>query len=185
MVSPTRRRPLPALVLLIALTLLTALVWWRVLHRDDGHASGSAKCPSPSASGSQLPRPASVAVSVLNSTNRAGIASRTAAKLTKLGFKVAGYGNDNPRVHVRGVAEIRFGPEQKDDAALLKYYFNGAKMVALKADPAGKVVVSLGDKYRGLATAAAAKAAMSSAHVSLSPASPSATATAASGSPSC
>jgi hypothetical protein len=170
MVSPTKRRPLPAMILLAGLTLLTALVWWRVLSRDGGSASAKTHCPSPSASGSQLPRPASVSVSVLNSTNRSGIAAFAAKRLTQLGFKVAGYGNDDPRVHVAGSAEIRYGPEEKDGAALLLYYFPGAKMVALKADPAGKIVVSLGTKFRTVPGTLPVKKALSAAHVSLAPA---------------
>jgi hypothetical protein len=169
MSSPTKRRPLPALVLLIALTLLTALVWWRVLHRDDGHAAVSKNCPTPDSSASVLPQPASVDVSVLNSTTRTGLARSTATTLTKIGFKVAGYGNDSPRVHVAGVAEIRFGPNQKKGATLLSYYFPGAKLVPLPADPLEKVVVSLGRKFKAVATARTARAGMSSAHVSLAP----------------
>ncbi|PZS16381.1 MAG: hypothetical protein DLM57_10475, partial [Pseudonocardiales bacterium] len=164
-----KRRPLPALILLVALTLLTSLVWWRVLHRDDGNAVAKVKCPTPTPSASVLPRPASVEVSVLNSTSRAGIAKATATTLTKNGFKVAGYGNDNPKVHVAGIAEIRFGPNQKKDAALLAYYFPGAKIVPLAADPVGKVVVSLGLKFKAVATSAAAQAAMKAQHVSLAP----------------
>ncbi|MFN2517666.1 MAG: LytR C-terminal domain-containing protein [Jatrophihabitantaceae bacterium] len=169
MASPTKRRPLPALILLVALTLLTSLVWWRVLHRDDGHAVARVKCPTSSPSTSVLPRPANVQVSVLNSTSRAGIAKATAKTLTKNGFKVAGYGNDSPKVHVAGIAEIRFGPNQKKDAALLAYYFPGAKMVALAVDPIGKVVVSLGLKFKAVATVAAAQAAMKAQHISLAP----------------
>lgn len=170
MASPTKRRPLPALILLVALTALTSLVWWRVLHRDDGHASAvKTPCPTLSADPALLPRPGSVEVSVLNSTNRTGIAKSTAAALTKIGFKVAGLGNDSPKVHVASVAEIRFGPDQKKDASLLAYYFPGSKLVPLTADPAGKVVVSLGAKFKRVATPAAAKAAMKAAHVSLAP----------------
>lgn len=169
MVSPTTRRPLPAAILLVTLTLLTALVWWRVLHRDSGNGVAKPQCSSPAVPDSALPRPASVAVSVLNSTTRTGIARATATKLTNLGFKVAGFGNDNPKVHVAGVAEIRFGPEQKKDASLLAFYFDGAKMVALKADPAGKVVVSLGRKFKAVATSKAAVAAMQAAHITLVP----------------
>lgn len=169
MSSPTKRRPLPALILLIALTLLTSLVWWRVLHRDDGHASAGTKCPKPGASASVLPRPAAIQVSVLNSTARAGLARSTATTLTKIGFKVAGYGNDSPKVRVAGVAEIRFGPGQKKEAALLAYYFPGAKLVPLAADPLNKVVVSLGAKFKAVATARAVGAGMSSDRVSLAP----------------
>jgi LytR cell envelope-related transcriptional attenuator len=169
MSSPTKRRPLPALVLLIALTLLTSLVWWRVLHRDNGQAAAGGKCPTPASSAAVLPRPATVDVSVLNSTTRTGLARTTATTLTKLGFKVAGYGNDNPKVHVAGVAEIRFGPDQKKDATLLGYYFPGAKLVPLTADPLDKVVVSLGAKFKAVATTLSAGRAMSSAHVSFAP----------------
>ena len=42
MATSTARRPLPALAFLLALSLLTALVWWRVLHRSD-----SAKAAAP------------------------------------------------------------------------------------------------------------------------------------------
>lgn len=171
MSSPTTRRPLPAMVLLIALTLLTSLVWWRVLHRDGGHAAAGVKCVKPKSSESLLPRPASVNVSVLNSTTRAGLARTTATSLTKLGFKVAGFGNDLPKVLVAGVAEIRFGPAQEKDAALLSYYFPGAKLVPLKSDPHEIVVVSLGKKFTGVATGRTATAHMSAAHVSLAPAS--------------
>jgi hypothetical protein len=169
MASPTKRRPLPALILLVALTLLTSLVWWRVLQRGDGHASAKAPCPTPSATPDVLPQPGSVSVSVLNSTSHAGIAKAAAATLTKIGFKVTGYANDLPNVHVAGVAEIRFGPDQKKDAALLSYYFPGAKLVAVKADPTGIVVVSLGAKFKVVATSTAVKAAMKVAHISLAP----------------
>lgn len=36
MTAPERRRPLPALAFIAALSVLTALVWFRVLHRNDG-----------------------------------------------------------------------------------------------------------------------------------------------------
>jgi LytR cell envelope-related transcriptional attenuator len=169
MSSPTKRRPLPALLLLIALTVLTALVWWRVLHREDGQAAAGGKCPTPRSSAAVLPRPTSVAVSVLNSTTRIGLARTTATTLTSRGFKVVGYGNDNPKVHVAGVAEIRFGPAQKKDAALLAYYFRGAKLVPLTADPLDKVVVSLGAKFKTVSSNLSAVRAMTSAHVTLAP----------------
>lgn len=169
MAAQPKRRPIPALILLVALTLLTSLVWWRVLHRDHGQAAAKVKCPTPSPSTSVLPQPATVGVSVLNSTSRPGIAKATAKVLTKNGFKVAGYGNDNPKVHVTGVAEIRFGPNQKADAALLAFYFPGAKVVALTADPAGKVVVSLGLKFKAVASVRSADAAMKARHISLAP----------------
>ena len=106
MAERQKRRPLPALICLLALTLLTALVWWRVLHRGADHAEAKSTC-TPQVTQTALPRPATITVSVLNSTQRTGIAKGAAGVLTKRGFKVSGYGNDKPPI--AGVAEIRFG----------------------------------------------------------------------------
>ncbi|HLY33447.1 MAG TPA: hypothetical protein VKQ07_02840, partial [Jatrophihabitantaceae bacterium] len=67
MTEAPRRRPLPALICLAALTLLTALVWWRVLHRDSGSAKAAPTC-TPTATAQILPKPSAVTLSVLNST---------------------------------------------------------------------------------------------------------------------
>ena len=45
MASTTVRRPLPALIALLALLLLTGIVWWRVINRNDAEDS-SASCPT-------------------------------------------------------------------------------------------------------------------------------------------
>jgi|BarGraNGADG00212_1021973.scaffolds.fasta_scaffold55672_1 hypothetical protein len=167
MVDGTRRRPLPAVICLLALTLLTALVWWRVLNRSDGHATAKPSCTTQSPA--LLPQSAAVSLSVLNATNRTGIAKATAGTLSKDGFKVSGYANDLPNIKVPGVAEIRFSPDQHDAATLLSYYFPGAKMVPLDATVAPKLVVSLGATFKAVATTAAARQAMTAAHVSQSP----------------
>src|SRR4051794_36805468 len=109
-----KRRPLPALVALLALTLLTALVWWRVLHRDSGTDKSTASCDKTKSTQTVLPRPASITVYVLNSTTRSGLAKTTASALTKRGFKISGYGNDTGKPVIPGVAEIRFGPDEKN-----------------------------------------------------------------------
>jgi hypothetical protein len=168
MADVKKRRPLPALICLLALTLLTALVWWRVLHRSDGKSEAKTNCPTQTTQAA-LPRPATVAVSVLNSTSRTGIAKSAAAALAKGGFTVSGYGNDTGHAAIPGVAEIRYGPEQRGAATLLGYYLPGAKLVALTAPKDSTVIVSLGVKYRAVASAAAVKAAMSAAHVSIAP----------------
>lgn len=95
MAEGTTRRPLPALICLLALTLLTALVWWRVLNRSDSHASTASHC-STTAAPLVLPRPPGVSVTVLNSTNRAQLAKKTAAVLAADGFVILTYGNDSP-----------------------------------------------------------------------------------------
>lgn len=160
MTNPTKRRPLPALVFLVALTLLTALVWWRVLNRDSGASSATSDCTPPAVTTKVLPAPATVTVTVLNSTDRTGLAATVAGGLTKRGFAVAGYGNDSARTSVAGVAEIRFPADRRDAATLLGYYFPGATLVPVTTATDGKVVVALGRKYTRLPTASAITAAL-------------------------
>jgi hypothetical protein len=158
MTSPTKRRPLPALVFLVALCLLAALVWWRVLHRDDGHAESKPTCSTAQAP-KQLPQPQAISVTVLNSTKRNGIARTARTALIKYGFQIPGAAaNDEKTLGGHGViaqvAEIRYGPTASDGAKLLAYYFPGAKLVATKSTDS-TVVVSLGTKYKTVAAAAA------------------------------
>ncbi|HEV7191990.1 MAG TPA: LytR C-terminal domain-containing protein [Jatrophihabitantaceae bacterium] len=166
MAEGTTRRPLPALICLLALTLLTALVWWRVLNRNDSHASTTKVC-STSAAPVVLPRPAALSVTVLNSTNRAQLAKKTAAVLAKDGFVIATYGNDTTLV--AGVAEIRYSADQQPGASLLGYYFSGARMVPLDANSESKLVVALGAKFVTVSAPAAVQAAITAAHASQAP----------------
>jgi hypothetical protein len=178
------RRPLPALVSLLALLLLTALVWWRVLNRGDGSDKASA-CPKPSASTSApptVPGPASVTVTVLNATTRNGIAAKARQALLADGFKVPALAaNDPSKVKIPGPAQIRFGPAGKDGAKLLSYYFPGAALVP-NTGASATVAVSLGQKYIAVATAAQVKAAMARDKITVATPSPTPTP---SGSASC
>ena len=169
MSEPRRRKPLPALVCLIALTLLTALVWWRVLNRNDGSAEAKDKNSCSKSQQTTLPYPTRVTVNVLNSTKRTGLAKTTAGRLTKLGFKVSGYGNDTGHAQIAGVAEIRYAADQKLAAQLLTYYFPGATEVALTDEPAGKLIVSLGVKYTSIPAASSIRAAMTADGVQVQP----------------
>lgn len=164
MSEPRRRRPLPALISLIALTLLTSLVWWRVLHRDSGTAKSSNTC-IPGSSQRVLPHPSNVNVTVFNSTRRTGLAKTTAARLTKLGFKVSNFSNDAGHRQIAGVGEIRYAPDQKSAADLLVYYFPGAQQVPLTQEGAGKLIVSLGSKFTAIPAQSSIRAAMNAAHV--------------------
>lgn len=174
-----KRRPLPALICLLALTLLTALVWWRVLNRDSGTAHKTASCDKTKSSATVLPAPGSVTVFVLNSTNRAGLAKNAAAALTKSGFKVSGFGNDTGNPVIGGVAEIRYSADEKDAASLLGYYITRAKLVALPASTTQKLEVSLGQQFKAVTSNAGVAAAMKAANATVSPTpSPGATGTA-------
>jgi hypothetical protein len=163
------RRPLPALIFLLGLSLLTALVWWRVIHRSDsGHPSSKDKtCQSTTSN--VVPQPGAVSVKVLNSTDRLHLARDVATAMGKLGFHVAGYGNDDPNVVVNGVAEIRYGTKGAQSATLLGLYLPGATLMPSQAADA-LVTVSLGTKYKALATADQAKKAMTDQHITQLPA---------------
>lgn len=172
MVRPSARKPLPALVFLLGLSLLTALVWWRVLHRSDAHATTASCQPSATATVkvTVVPNPSAVDVEVLNSTQKDGLAASVAQALAPLGFGIAGAANDlTSRAPVTGVAEIRFGPAGRASAALLLYYVPGAVLVQDSRTTAG-VDLALGAKFTALATPAQVTKEMAAAHVSEAPA---------------
>jgi hypothetical protein len=177
MTTPERRRPLPALVVIAALCVLTAIVWFRVLHRSDASDAVVAPttCPTPSPTQPARPRvlpvPKRVSVVVLNSTQRNGIAGATKRVLSKRGFKVVLATDDAPQYGghglIKGVAEIRYGPRALAGATLLAHYFPSAKLKA--TDSTGvTVTVSLGAKFRKVATAAAVHRSVARAHQRLS-----------------
>ncbi|HEX3336754.1 MAG TPA: LytR C-terminal domain-containing protein [Jatrophihabitans sp.] len=182
MASTVTRRPLPALVSLLALLLLTALVWWRVLHRSTGSEHQAvAACPTPTTV-TTLVAPESVTVQVLNATSRTGIAAKARTTLIGDGFQIPRLAaNDSPKNKIPGVAEIRYGPSGKPGATVLRYYFPGAKMVVTSIKTS-VVTVSLGSRYRSVASPAAVQRAMQADKVAV--AAPSGSA-GASGSASC
>lgn len=173
MATSLTRRPLPALVSLLALLVLAALVWWRVLHRSDAQTTTKPTCtPAPHAK-LTLPAPGDITVSVLNATKRAGIAGRARTTLVTDGFNVPDQaGNDNPKKKIAGVAEIRFGPKGRPGAQLMHYYLPGARMVAVHSTKK-TITVSLGQKYRKIVTPDAVKAALTKDDVALATTAPS------------
>jgi LytR cell envelope-related transcriptional attenuator len=160
--------------------LLTAIVWLRVLNRDSG-SSASPPCPTETASTATLPDPSLVTVQVLNSTDRQGIADKARAALVNDGFNSPDpAANDKRNVKIRGVAQIRYGKKGKGGAKLLHYYFPKAKLVHIKSKT-GTVVVSLGERYQGVASPSTVNAALQDKNIALRSSSPGPT----SASPSC
>jgi hypothetical protein len=151
-------------VFLLALCLLAALVWWRVLHRDDSsHAAKQPTC-QPSNSPKTLPQPGAVTVTVLNSTKRNGIAGAARTVLIKDGFRSPEKAQNDDKQFgghgvLPGVAEIRYGPLGTDGARLLGYYFPGATLVKTQATDS-TVFVALGTKYKAVNTPAKVAAAL-------------------------
>ena len=154
MAGSITRRPLPALISLVALLLLTALVWWRVMNRDDTTSAAAKPCPAASTSASAaaaprtLPPPRTIDVLVLNATTRSGIATKARATLLADGFRATrrATNDDLSTNKVTGQGQIRFDAAKKPAALLLQYYFPGAQLTQVSA-ASEQVTVSLGPKY--------------------------------------
>jgi hypothetical protein len=171
MAASTARRPLPALAFLLALSLLTALVWWRVIHRSDSANAALPTCTtSASPTVTVVPASASVLVNVLNSTDTNGLAGKVTGLLAADGFKTGTPGNDSgPRSPVTGVAEIRFGPTGAAAAKLLSFYVPGAVLVPdTRAD--ASVDLAIGAKYTAVASPTDVAKSLAAAKLSQAPA---------------
>jgi hypothetical protein len=147
----------PALAFLLALSLLTALVWWRVFNRTDDPGTATAHSTCAVQTGVALPPPTAVTVTVLNGTDRAGLAATVAGALAADGFVVPK--SDNDTATVASVAEVRFGPAGAAAATLLTYYIPGATLVSTPGTTDASIVVSVGANFPttgGVNTVAAA-----------------------------
>jgi hypothetical protein len=157
MSTATRRRPLPALAFLLALSVLTGIVWWRVLHRPEPAGSTgkpvagqtAASC-TPGVTAIRLPRPASVTVVVFNGSGRDQLATKVTGQLKSRGFKT-GTPLTAP-TPLSGVGEIRYGTAGRAGATLLGYHLPGAKLTP--ENRAGtRINLVLGSGFRSLASA--------------------------------
>lgn len=158
MTAPERRRPLPALAFIGALCLLTAIVWFRVIHRSDGASPPATSCTpgakAPTPKVTVVPHERRVSVLVLNSTNRKGIAGATKKALVARGFTVTDARNDSVTYGghglIHGVAEIRYGPSALAAATLLQYYVPHSVLKSTDAS-SNTVSVALGEKFKRIA----------------------------------
>jgi LytR cell envelope-related transcriptional attenuator len=168
MAAAGTRRPIPAIVFLLVLSLLAAVVWWRVLHRADEAGAGSgarSSCSQPTGTAAKLPSPSRVRVTVLNGNGKAGMAASVSRQLRARGFRIATYGNDDP---VSAVAVIRYAASYATSATVLHAYFPGATLVLSSSAPAG-VTVTLGTKFKSIATAAQVRTALAKAGTAPAP----------------
>lgn len=177
MTAPQHRRPLPAVALIAVLTVLTAIVWIRVLDRGDGSgAAGASTCTTPRATPLHvLPYTRNVSVIVLNSTDRANLAAHTRAALQKDYFHVVAAANDEPSYgghgEISGVGEIRYGPVAAAAATTLHYFVPGATMVRTDSSSA-TVILSLGKEFTALPSRTDSIALMKQHHITQTTASP-------------
>jgi hypothetical protein len=114
-----------------------------------------------------LPRPDSIVVNVYNSTQRGGLAGTTAQELSQRGFRINKVENDPLGVSLRGVGEIRYGPNGAENAQLLQFYFPGAVMVD-DGRSGPRVDISLGRGFEAMEDQALVAATLASPSPSLS-----------------
>ncbi len=168
MSATTARRPLPAAAFLLVLFVLTAIVWWRVLHRPDASSSTSpaptSVAPVTCSSGKKtasLPAPSAVAVQVLNGAGRDLLATQVTTQLKARGFRTGT--PDTAPSEITGTAQIQFGVSGKAAATLLSYYVPGAKLVPVSRTGTALTLV-LGTGYRALAAQTTVNQALAKLH---------------------
>ncbi|MBB4924700.1 LytR C-terminal domain-containing protein [Kitasatospora kifunensis] len=127
-------------------------------------ASGSPATGSPLPASTAVPQPQTVTVNVLNATDKAGLAARTADDLKKRGFTVGKVGNAPSALEkkVPGTAELVAGPAGAGAATLLGAQVTGATTMAdTRTD--GSVDFVIGDGYTALLDPDAAATALAAA----------------------
>ena len=177
---PRRRRRRPVWVIILAVLLGMALLFGigfgvSLLVRGDGSPQADAPAGASAAPSlaplpcettlvtpaEVLPATGRVAVNVLNSTKRQGLARDTANVLTARGMKVRKVGNAPKGEVVEGVAILRYGPKGERAARLLQYYFPGAVLVPV--DRKGRIVdVVIGTEFEKVVGEAEVAAALAS-----------------------
>lgn len=174
-----RRRPLPAIILIVVLGVVATIVWIRALESSE---KARAACAPPSVTatpvsgqppvprGDLLPAdaldsveplpPDAVKVRVLNANGERGQAGLVAAELTgTLGFVMAAEpGNDPvyPAWDMTCLGQIRFGPNGDAAARTLSLVVPCAELVK-DARPDDTVDLALGQQFEELRPNAAAK----------------------------
>lgn len=181
-----RRRPLPAIALIVVLAAVATIVWIRTLEDADQKPDAACKPPTTTAAatatttavggqppadrGTVLPQdaldsveplpPDAVKVKVLNANGKRGQAGLVAAQLTsELGFTKAGEpGNDPvyPTWDMSCLGQIRFGANGDAAARTLSLVVPCAELVR-DARPDDTVDLALGLRFEELRPTSAAK----------------------------
>lgn len=143
------RRALPALALLLGLSVVAGMVWLRVLERVDAGASSAGAC------GATAVDPNRVQLRVYNATAREGLAKTVGTQLASRGYAIITLEND-PLAGIRpvdGSGEVRYGAAGKRFAEQVRRQIPGATLYQDAREGAVLDLV-IGDKYRRLSTPA-------------------------------
>lgn len=166
-----KRKPIPAIVILVLLIAAGVTVWAHVL-RQAGNSTAQANCPAAADTPAKLPAitplpysaldhvqpvPASqVDVRTLNATTQVGLAGRISLELRQYGFGVAGTPGNDPRYphsEMRCSAQIRFGANGAGEARTLSLVVPCAQLVRDNRQDAS-VDLALGTYFNDLAPSA-------------------------------
>lgn len=142
-----RRRPWPAIIILVLLATAGGIVWVKVLNKATNSTTQSS-CPAASdtpvglpaltplpytALNSVKPLPAvDVRVRTFNASNQTGLAGRVALELQHYGFNQLGSPGNDPRYpqnDMRCFGQIRFGPNGAAEARTLSLVVPCAQLV--------------------------------------------------------
>lgn len=136
-----RRKRHPVATTIIVLLMMAVLFGaaygvMRLIRGDSGGDPAASGSPTPTpcttatvVPGVALPKPGQVTSNVYNSTDRAGLAKRTATELARRGFVISKVANDPLGKTISGVGEIRYGAAGLKNAQLMRYYVLGAALV--------------------------------------------------------
>lgn len=98
-----------------------------------------------------LPQPAQITLNVYNSTNRVGLAAKTADELRARGFLVEKIDNDPKGSGMTSVGEVRYGKKGEAQAQVVAFYIPGITLV--NDGRKGKTVdVAIGQQFTALAS---------------------------------
>jgi type 1 fimbria pilin len=145
-----RERRRRALITLGVVALMLFFAFWYAYSYYRSDASKPAAAPTPTCTATKTIAPKSVTVNVYNSTERNGLAAKTATEVKKRGFTVRTVANDPLHKKVAGPAEVRYGTAGKQQANLVIALVKGAKAVPDKRTDASVDLV-IGAKYTALA----------------------------------
>jgi hypothetical protein len=143
------RRAVPALCLLLGLSLVAGFTWLRVLDRVERTSSAAAGCSTPADTSGR------VQLRVYNATAREGLAKAVATQLAGRGYAILATEND-PLADVRpveGTAEVRYGPAGARYAQAVRRQVPKATLYRDAREGAVLDVV-IGAAYKRLATPA-------------------------------
>jgi hypothetical protein len=169
-----RRRPIPALLILLVLVAASIYVWVGVLRQAD-NTTAKAACragvnapaglptlhPLPyTALNSVVPAPpGDVRVRALNASTQSGLADRVSTELKQLGFVPAGPADNDsryPNGDMKCFGQIRFGPNGESAARTVSLVMPCAQLVQDNRQDAS-VDVALGSYFSDLVPTPAAQ----------------------------